>query len=78
VNNLSQIIYQYKTDNESVNNTWFVDNDQRLRTFRTVYSCSIHPEITNEKQEECPKCGMSLIEKKMDMKKEDTPQKHKH
>jgi hypothetical protein len=52
--------------------------DLILSKTATVYTCSMHPEITSEKQGECPKCRMSLIEKKMDMKKEDTPQKHKH
>lgn len=33
---LSQIIQQYKSDSESVYNTWFVDNDQRLKAFRTI------------------------------------------
>lgn len=36
MNNLSQIIQQYKTDTESVYNTWFMDNDQRLKSFRTI------------------------------------------
>ncbi|WP_445955752.1 hypothetical protein [Yeosuana sp.] len=36
MNNLQQIIQQYKTDNESVYNSWFVDNDQRLKAFRTI------------------------------------------
>lgn len=34
--NISQIIGQYKSDTESVYNTWFVDNDQRLKAFRTI------------------------------------------
>lgn len=34
--NLTQIIQQYKSDSESVYNTWFVDNDQRLKAFRTI------------------------------------------
>lgn len=34
--NFTQIIYQYKTDTESVYNTWFVDNNQRLKAFRTI------------------------------------------
>jgi len=38
MNNFSQIINQYKTDNQSVYNTWFVDNDQRLKAFRTIRS----------------------------------------
>ncbi|PJE44576.1 MAG: hypothetical protein CUR32_03085 [Flavobacterium sp.] len=36
MNNFNQIIQQYKTDTESVYNTWFVDNDQRLKAFRTI------------------------------------------
>ena len=36
MSNLTQIIHQYKTDTESVYNTWFVDNDQRLKAFRTI------------------------------------------
>ncbi|WP_339895731.1 hypothetical protein [uncultured Algibacter sp.] len=32
----TQIIHQYKNDTESVYNTWFVDNDQRLKAFRTI------------------------------------------
>jgi type II restriction enzyme len=36
MNNLLQIISQYKTDNQSVYNTWFIDNDQRLKAFRTI------------------------------------------
>jgi type II restriction enzyme len=34
--NLTNIISQYKTDTQSVYNTWFVDNDQRLKAFRTI------------------------------------------
>jgi len=36
MNNLSPIIQQYKSDTESVYNTWFVDNDQRLKAFRII------------------------------------------
>lgn len=36
MSNLSQIIQQYKTDTQSVYNNWFVDNDQRLKAFRTI------------------------------------------
>lgn len=34
--NLAQIILQYKKDSQSVYNTWFIDNDQRLKAFRTI------------------------------------------
>ena len=36
MSNLLQIITQYKADRESVYNTWFIDNDQRLKAFRTI------------------------------------------
>lgn len=36
MNNFSQIIQQYKSDSESVYSTWFIDNDQRLKAFRTI------------------------------------------
>ena len=36
MSNFTQIIHQYKSDTESVYNTWFVDNDQRLKAFRTI------------------------------------------
>lgn len=34
--NFSNIISQYKNDNESVYNTWFINNDERLKAFRSI------------------------------------------
>ena len=34
--NLSQIIQQYKTDKESVYNTWFINNEERLKAFCSI------------------------------------------
>ena len=34
--NLSQIIQQYKSDFSSVYNTWFVNNEDRLKAFRSI------------------------------------------
>ena len=34
--NLSQIIQQYKSDSVSVYNTWFVNNEDRLKAFRSI------------------------------------------
>lgn len=34
--NLSQIIQQYKEDKQSVYNTWFINNDERLKAFRSI------------------------------------------
>jgi hypothetical protein len=33
---LEGIIQQYKTDAESVYNTWFVNNEERLKAFRSI------------------------------------------
>ncbi|MHA4807850.1 hypothetical protein ACX0G9_07080 [Flavitalea flava] len=35
-NNLPQIIRQYKEDNQSVFNTWFINNEDRLKAFRSI------------------------------------------
>jgi hypothetical protein len=43
---------------------------------KVAFVCPMHPEVTSDKPGECSKCGMEL--KKMDMKKVDTPKKHKH
>jgi hypothetical protein len=34
--NLFQIIQQYKSDKESVYNTWFINNEDRLKAFRSI------------------------------------------
>lgn len=34
--NTQQLIQQYKSDSESVYNTWFVNNDERLKAFRSI------------------------------------------
>jgi len=35
-NNLLEIIRKYKKDKESVYNTWFINNEDRLKAFRTI------------------------------------------
>ncbi len=44
------------------------------KTDAKSYTCSMHPEVSSDKQGKCPKCGMDLVEKKAVMKKEE----HKH
>lgn len=36
MHHLQSLIHQYKTDPESVFNTWFVNNDERLKAFRSI------------------------------------------
>lgn len=47
-----------------------------------MYICPMHAEITSDKTGKCTKCGMMMVEKKMDMKKdlkkEDDHKDHKH
>ena len=43
-----------------------------------TYTCSMHAEVSSDKSGKCPKCGMKLTEKKMDMKKEDNHKGHQH
>lgn len=30
----------------------------------TTFTCSMHPEVRQDKPGKCPKCGMTLVEKK--------------
>jgi len=51
-----------------------MDHSKMTKTF----VCPMHPEVTSDKPGKCSKCGMDMGEQEMDMKKEDTPKKHKH
>jgi hypothetical protein len=35
-------------------------------TPKYVYTCTMHPEVIAEKPGSCPKCGMTLVKKKVD------------
>jgi hypothetical protein len=38
-----------------------------------VYTCTMHPEVVSDKPGKCPKCGMTLVEKKGTMRIMDSP-----
>jgi transcription initiation factor IIE alpha subunit len=35
-------------------------------TGKYIYTCTMHPEVMTEKPGKCPKCGMTLVKKKVD------------
>jgi hypothetical protein len=37
---------------------------------KTVYTCTMHPEVISDKPGKCPKCGMDLVAKKVKIAKE--------
>ena len=41
------------------------DGIETKSTSNELYACSMHPEITGKKGEECPKCGMALVKEKV-------------
>jgi len=49
----------------SKNDTSTQTNQAAQKDAKTVqYTCSMHPEVLQEKQGDCPKCGMKLVEKR--------------
>jgi hypothetical protein len=48
---------------EKVNNTTQKDST-KTSSEKIVYTCPMHPEVQSDKQGNCSKCGMTLIEKK--------------
>jgi hypothetical protein len=38
------------------------------QTAKVEYTCTMHPEVVQDKAGKCPKCGMDLVEKKVDGK----------
>lgn len=42
----------------------------KMESTTSTYACPMHPEVTGKKGEKCPKCGMALVEKKAEAKKE--------
>lgn len=37
---------------------------------KTMYTCSMHPEVTSDKPGKCPKCGMDLVKMKKEKGKQ--------
>ncbi len=46
--------------------------DKTEQTAKVEYTCSMHPEVLQDKPGKCPKCGMELIEKKTEEVKDST------
>jgi hypothetical protein len=42
------------------------NTEQNSATANITYTCPMHPEVTSDKPGKCPKCGMDLVEKKVD------------
>lgn len=36
----------------------------KTQAVKKVYTCPMHPEVVTDKPGKCPKCGMTLVEKK--------------
>jgi ssDNA-binding Zn-finger/Zn-ribbon topoisomerase 1 len=45
-----------------------MDHSKMEKQNKVTYTCSMHPKVTSDKPGDCPKCGMKLVEKKMDKK----------
>lgn len=41
-----------------------VKTDKKDTSFHAMYTCPMHPEVVSNKPGKCPKCGMTLVEKK--------------
>ena len=41
-------------------------NNKSDSTSKYIYTCTMHPEVKTDKPGKCPKCGMTLVKKKVD------------
>jgi len=39
------------------------------KAVKTMYTCTMHPEVVRSKPGKCPKCGMTLVKKSKPAKK---------
>ena len=51
-------------EGECMNMSGKMDKCKKQDPKATIYTCSMHPEVTSDKPGKCPKCGMELIKKK--------------
>lgn len=51
-------------EGECMDMTGKMDMCKKADSKATSYTCSMHPEVTSDKPDKCPKCGMELIKKK--------------
>ena len=42
-----------------------IEQQKADTTLKIIYTCSMHPEIIQDKAGKCPKCGMNLIAKEI-------------
>ena len=42
------------------------------KAVKTIYTCTMHPEVVRSKPGKCPKCGMVLVKKSKVARKERT------
>jgi CopA family copper-resistance protein len=59
---------------EKKTNSAAVSDVKNKTTKASIYTCEMHPEITQNNAGNCPKCGMNLVLQK----KQETPIKHEH
>jgi outer membrane lipoprotein SlyB len=52
------------SDSSQTNTSMQPTNEPAQKSAQTVsYTCSMHPEVVQDKPGNCPKCGMKLVEK---------------
>ena len=53
------------------------NKSKTVDSLQVKYTCEMHPEVVTNKPGKCPKCGMSLVEKK-DTKNEEKIRQAQH
>ncbi|MFI0490359.1 heavy metal-binding domain-containing protein [Flavobacterium sp.] len=42
-----------------------IESSKKEEVNKTIYTCSMHPEVVSDKEGKCPKCGMILVKKSL-------------